>query len=163
MNGTTCVKCPFDNAGCTPCKDGQFLNSGTCMACPSVCSTCTTGGKCLTCRDGFYFNQNGRCAPLECNQPCSQCYLKGNVSNMCIDCVEGFYLDNYQCKPCITGCADCDYADICTKCQDGYYLTDDGQCMPCLSPCKTCVGPRPTADCRSCLDNYQYFDYYGAC
>lgn len=133
------------------------------MRCPLNCANCTSGGRCTVCSVGYAFNYNNRCEPLACNSPCSTCLNATSLSNQCLICVSGYYLDNYQCKKCLDGCSTCNYVDYCDKCAPGYYLAADFSCTPCTFPCKTCVGPNPLSDCRSCADSYKYYDWYGAC
>ena len=65
---------------------------------------------CLVC-DKFLYN--GKCiypSPLNCYK----------YKNKCIECFEGYYLDNLECKKCIDNCRKCN-KDKCLLCKNGYY------------------------------------------
>ena len=106
---------------------------------------------------------SNKCLPIECKDPCLQCSNSTNISNQCVNCKIGYYLDNYTCKKCMDGCDQCDFSDYCRICKPGFYLEKDYTCQPCTFPCLTCTGPNQLTDCKSCADNYKLYDWYGAC
>ena len=49
----------------------------------------------------------------------------------CIECVDGYYLDEGTCKSCssaISGCVKCRSYDQCTQCASEYLTIEDGLC-----------------------------------
>lgn len=94
LDNGVCAKCPAD-VGCSPCKDGMYYNSGSCLRCPVNCVNCTNGGKCTVCSVGYAFNNKSRCEAHACSSPCMTCLNTTSLSNQCLSCEKGTYLDNY--------------------------------------------------------------------
>ena len=113
------------------CQDGTYLASGICQRCNSLCRTCENSMNCLTCSYGaFLDNITKECylCPKYCsacisydqctscmyaspiNGICSSCgtFCKNCTENGCNECIEGYYLDNYECRGCPSGCNRCD-------------------------------------------------------
>lgn len=83
----------------------------------------------------------------------------------CTKCLDTYYLDGSECKPCVTPCINCLTATECLSC--GYKPTDrilpptcackeglsdtGSECVVCTSPCKTCNSISDT-DCNTCVD-----------
>ncbi len=44
-------------------------------------------------------------------------------------CPPGFFADEYDCKKCRWGCAECSEEDTCDTCARGYTLTETGECV----------------------------------
>ena len=87
-------------------------------------------------------------------------------------CPSGFYNNNGTCTACSPGCAECDSASTCLRCEAPKKLLNghcestcpdhtytnvtlkagqpyDERCLACDASCKTCGGPEPTR-CRGC-------------
>ncbi|CAK59362.1 unnamed protein product (macronuclear) [Paramecium tetraurelia] len=104
---TNCASCD-NSTTCKACMDGYFQYSGiktaqaTCVACQFGCATCASPGQvCLTCIDGYVFQQGG-CVPL--NQ--ANCALKLSStlstdkpysSSGCSICKYGFHMIQNRC------------------------------------------------------------------
>ena len=170
------------------CQYGTYIDSGVCQPCNWLCRTCENNIKCLSCEYGnFLDNITSEC--YSCPQYCSECSSYNNCTsciygnpidgicsvcgtfcdnctiNGCIECIDGYYLDNYNCRACPSGCYLCDQNgqctdcsvfyllmdnvcnyigpcenidnNICAACNVGYYLAS-GICIPCTSPCADC-------------------------
>ncbi|KAL7422030.1 hypothetical protein Q5752_003803 [Cryptotrichosporon argae] len=160
----TCTACQagylLQNGACVrTCEDGYYASSasanGTCEACDSACSTCTSATYCLTCATGFA--SNGTCvtscpsssiasgsACLTCHPDCATCSSTSAtgctscpasspafVDGRCVPaCSSTQYLSGSTCVACAAACASCSGGadDECTSCADGHVLTA-GTCV----------------------------------
>eukprot|EP00701_Giardia_intestinalis_P004715 XP_001708539.1 VSP [Giardia lamblia ATCC 50803] len=115
MGVDNCLKCtaPANNKGvakCTACTEGHFLHTdGTCQACGTGCSECTSNTVCTHCMPGRYLKTGGSC-------------VDGSGST----CGEKKYPDptTRECKACPEACRVCAYDDVlqqpvCSECDSG--------------------------------------------
>ncbi|ELP89253.1 protein serine/threonine kinase, putative [Entamoeba invadens IP1] len=114
-------------------SDGISLKGATEYAsyygvCPENCTTCIFDytykrAVCQSCTLGKYILKNGVCLPKD-----ASC----DISNQdgCIDCGEGFYIQNSECKKCEEihpNCTSCNQTE-CDRCAEGYVL-DNFKCV----------------------------------
>ena len=117
---------------CLVCSSKHYLDDDNiCQPCTDNCRSCVSKDFCLDCEDEFSAI-GGYC----CEDNCLAC-----DSVECFACPEGFELANGRCEPqeklCIDSCLEClDYL-FCTKCRDGYYLSDD-LCLECSDDIEEC-------------------------
>lgn len=131
--------------------------------------TCEKDGECLTCKSGFYMEEDGiTCSP--CVAPCETCFS----ATFCFTCgytperrvkppscscrVAYTPIGNTICDSCTEPCATCTTVseNDCLTCINGYYINGEGPtfCSLCNDPCKTCVN---TADeCTTCITGYYF-------
>ncbi|CAD8151516.1 unnamed protein product [Paramecium pentaurelia] len=112
-----CVTCISNQDYCTSCidQDNQFLNDGICQ-----------------CKEGYYIS-NFKCEL--CTQFCKKC----NSNDECIQCQDGYILQNALCT--------------IPKCIDNYFMNDQGECIQCIQNCQICNDP---TSCLSCFDQFYY-------
>lgn len=187
LNGTICLQCPDDcktceiegdASLCTSCFEGYYLNNGKCNQCYYECATCYDKSRyCYTCKEGYYkYTQNenyyyGYCQ--ECylgTSNCSKCtsdFPEGKAVFTCLECDNGYFLKDNECKECHPSCKTCDGTSEqnCLTCRDDYFLID-GKCLQCSDSCLTCSGSPTT--CTSCkshqyLENSQCFECSDSC
>lgn len=81
------------------------------------------------------------------------CKTKDEDGCKCLDCYDGFYLDDYDCQKCDSNCKTCNNAaTTCTSCNDTHFLDKDKKCSLCDLNCKTCITTSTT--CTSCYESY---------
>ncbi|EAR87439.2 transmembrane protein, putative (macronuclear) [Tetrahymena thermophila SB210] len=60
----------------------------------------------------------------------SNCQLCSSLtSNGCTQCIQGYYLDNFVCKPCQSTCLTCSSQNTCQSCYGGATLDSQNQCV----------------------------------
>ena len=107
-----CLKPPEDdNQNCLSCKDnlllqtdkgncveecnnGYFQNDTFCEECKEPCKACYNSTQCITCINGFYFNDtDNQC--YQCDSKCEICkFGKENDNEHCIKCLPNKFLIN---------------------------------------------------------------------
>jgi hypothetical protein len=117
--------------------------------CSEECYLCDSKNKlyCLTCFAGYFLSSNNTCRPdIACNNnnSCSICPLQWTLINgtcqncttdintcarcsqynisACIECKDGFYLNNTVCIACNSECIKCSKSNNCLSCKAGYYI-----------------------------------------
>eukprot|EP00702_Spironucleus_salmonicida_P006665 EST47956.1 Cysteine-rich membrane protein 2 [Spironucleus salmonicida] len=164
-----CGKC-LDDA-CASCIDGFIMRAAVCVPCAqdqiqaasctchgqviAGCVSCSAKG-CDACKPNFKLIDNA-CLPNECQNT--------------VDCKSGeFCLESpvqvNHCVSCGENCAVCQNADICTRCQSGFFRDSQSACAPCardiqmgggcqcgeleISNCAECGADT----CKACRDKY---------
>ena len=93
------------------------------------------------------YNNNFIC--IDCDIKCSSCSLESAISNLCINCNEGYY-PIYK----IT------FSEFknCSKDPEGFYLDNDLFYKSCYNSCKICniSGTESFHNCLQCKDDYKY-------
>ncbi|CAD8079972.1 unnamed protein product [Paramecium sonneborni] len=129
MCQTSCEQCDMFGKGCLNCKTGYKIIDYLCY---SIC-----GDNIVTideqCDDGNILYGDGchQCQ-FSCSHTCIDC-IKGR----CQECIDGFELYLYQCKPislqlnncqllCDSNCLICQ-CGICQVCSNGYYLSQNNE------------------------------------
>ena len=205
----TCSNCDSSSCGtcnqynCLNCELGYYLNPYVkCASCKIECATCSSYGKCLSCKEGYYLylvdcikceqndqNVYANCLIKSgnsklCNSPVKNC-LECNTQNICINCVDGYYLSSNICKSCgevFPLCGKCRFEKEvlkCLECQSGNYFpfterkdnyywfwdysfflgSDSTRCVPCPNDlCSECRGDSPSA-CLSCITGFYLWMY----
>jgi hypothetical protein len=122
LSSTICLDCNSVNCinylpnNCTICRTGYYLNtsSGTCIKCPSYCSSCTSNTLCTGCISGYAITQV--------------------VSNtLCNVCPTGQYSSNSTCFVCPDLCTACTSNSVCTSCKSNANLVSLNQMCYCNS------------------------------
>lgn len=107
-----CLKPPEDdNQNCLSCKDnlllqkdkgncveecnnGYFQNETFCEKCEEPCEACYNSTQCITCINGFYFNDTDNLC-YQCHSKCEICkWGKENDNEHCIKCMPNKFLIN---------------------------------------------------------------------
>ena len=114
---------------CTRCIFGYYFNKkeNKCMKQEGVFSRCKQtidGQTCDICNDNFFVSEDGKCAQ---SNFCS----KVGDSNLCLECIPGFYKSEYN-----SYCASTEHCylpdteiGLCRSCSKDYYLDyKDGKC-----------------------------------
>lgn len=188
-----CMTCSSSNASsCKSCYTSTLVtqsiyyyspNSYCYTTCPAttynnnvtlICSPCDSN--CYTCSGSATF--------------CTKCILNStypyllisNITQTCVTkCPSGMYpdttIDPAKCVNCLTPCATCSSATICSSCLSGYYFLGNTTCTttctpgttiannatnicdPCNPICLSCVGTVNT--CNAC--NSPLVFYNGSC
>ncbi|ELP89742.1 serine-threonine protein kinase, putative [Entamoeba invadens IP1] len=116
----------------------------------SNCKTCHSNGKCIACKDGFYYpSVDGFCVLRN-----SIIHCKNYDQLKCTECEIGYYLDSQECKTCTSNCDYCTETR-CIQCAAEYTLIDSRTCKKCDVE-STNAGLNYTA-CGRC-DTSHYFD-----
>lgn len=187
--GSTCTKCfdgyKLDGGSCMSgsCEDGYWWDGEeSCLACPSVCKTCSDDSTCESCFEGYYHDMD-RC--VACSSNCTQCDQDG-----CKVCQSGYELKNGKCVQascslphCLScsgsACLLCDSNTelyegnccateasctvfetngcYCERCNKDYMLTTEKLCTPCTKETPDhCKVPSPLycGQCYTCEDGY---------
>ena len=206
-----CLKCSDfckicqNSSICTDCYDGYFLDENKCKKCSDNCETCSKGPEengnqnCISCNQNtsnkYLINdeKNHTCVE-ECpqstyldeeNKTCEKCSdfcKKCENSEKCLDCNDGYYLDDNKCKKCSDNCQTCskgpqdDGNQNCKTCNQEspykYLINDESnhtcvencpentyldeekkQCLKCSEFCEKCENGK----CLKCFDGY-YLD-----
>ena len=160
---------PYNNDRCVP--DFCYEN---CLDCYEASSD-ENNQKCLTCKEGYYLDQNNdNCIKCK-NEKCQTCTYESNIDKLCTECINGYekvkypMYDYYYCfkkdeipnkfyydqdsniyKPCYRKCKKCDKEgnDImnnCIECNNDYMF------RPGYNPYNNCIAE----------NSYYYLDAYG--
>lgn len=141
------------------------------MACPGLCSTCSSATVCTSCRQNTDEGQT-----IYFYQEKSECRLT---------CPAGTYYSSSYCKPCDISCLQCDKtATNCTACNSAqnYYTNAIGPnsiqclldtcpggkfknlrqvaCEPCSENCQQCTSKD---NCSKCVKPYLVYWNTGVC
>lgn len=135
-NNFQCLSCTFGqlvNGTCVPCSPGYYDLSGSCVICPSACTTCTAQTVCQTCSSGYYLLGN----------TCTSLCPKNMVPNGTV------------CSFCAESCSVCNQSNsLCTVCNAGVFLYSN----LCYS---TCPSPLVASyDFLSCVTEEVYYQQF---
>ncbi|EGR29364.1 leishmanolysin family protein, putative [Ichthyophthirius multifiliis] len=152
-----CTKCQFmkllqENQCVNECDEKRGFSpnfdSGVCEyllsnICKGNCKICLKSNQnlCVTCKEGFYFNDN---------------------NNQCLsECPNGFFenQETQNCEKLSQGCLQQNNSNTCSQCDttNGFRLTLDNKCTLCQSPCSQC-DPNNLSICFACDDDGYYVD-----
>ena len=93
---------------------------------------------------------------------CESCYGNATISNGVCTCNLGYYQYIFtepctqypcsECLPCLFECQTCSDANECLICNNGYYLSNDGEnCTSCSLGCDNCTDENT---CFNCFSGY---------
>ncbi|ELP86873.1 protein serine/threonine kinase, putative [Entamoeba invadens IP1] len=178
----TCSSCDNISGKCLTCREGYELTTlGTCTPCNdlyfslggiSKCTRCDTSciycfresGKCSECVSGFkkvVINSTKNCVPCSLNGNCSTCNeVEEEESRVCIECVDGFYLDNNKCNKCsdIENCEKCStQSKKCLSCS-GALISVGNMCINCVMGTMK-SGDKTCSNCFDIIPNCQLCEY----
>lgn len=94
----------------------------------------------------------GLCANLT-NTGCLRCTYdsnKGLKNGACVNCADGEYAEEGECKKCESSCAKCTGLSNCLLCKDLSNTNSTGKCTPCSGDGK--YSPLDGINCYDCLD-----------
>ena len=136
------------------------------------CKSCNLeegkNGQCLTCNDGYYFDEKINetiCQKINIEN-CVQAVIESDTIK-CTNCTKGYIVKNGECvKACDIGlCATCnqtyEYRDSCASCYPSYYLTKAFEnenkmtckrCSDVKEYCSECKLDSGNFTCTDCLD-----------
>lgn len=170
-NAPACKQCNGTNPEqCLVCYTGYYLKGNTCQACPGYCASCTSSGWCQR-LETFIGNVYALMplsatvnVPTICDPGCGYC--SHSNSEMCISCIDGYYMMNAYCLPCAASsfCASCSKTNsaICLSCFAGFYLNSSSICVMCTFPCTACINQKATM-CSACAVGYVYSSSNNTC
>lgn len=153
--GPSCQEEGFDG-NCLLCVDGMALDvSLNCVPKPQpsipYCRLYKHDLTCLQCIDRFYLASATDCRPVTPIKDCKT-YDTMAITSKCIACKDQFFIQVIEgqtsCSPRYRSLADINcisldpYADICLKCQDGFFLHVD--LVSCLLNIYKCLSYRVT-------------------
>ncbi|KAL7717125.1 protein serine/threonine kinase [Entamoeba marina] len=156
-----CMTCLQTDGVCTDCADGYLLTKESCDTCDSYfpnCMSCSYSS-CEKCNEN-YFLENGVCKQCSEIQGCKSC---SQTNRTCFNCYKSYALVEtdgvYECIECselIPNCYDCDGDSVCSECEEGYTVSNDGcvECNEILSNCTSCS--TSTEYCYTCANNNYY-------
>ena len=145
------------------------------------CKTCDNIIKinCLTCNYGYYLpftEEKKKCNSCKSLEHCLNCFSNNNNIE-CSQCETGYILKNNRCEKeeiipdCITGpnekCKTCNsnpkLKNQCGTCNNGYYLSTDGNKLNCQScnaiqNCIECSGTINSIQCSECKEGFTIVD-----
>jgi len=164
---SNCANCSSDTPSlCLQCTDGYgLISENNCLQCTEGCSACdrglaTNSTICSTCFSNYTFIPELYICNLttqiteNCIPQCKTC-----VNNTCVVCEQGSWLDqNSTCQLCQAPCMDCNDANHCQNCIDGYFINPGGQeCLACPQNCASCVSfsdSEKADQCLTCLNGW---------
>ena len=122
------------------------------LKCIKGCSICSNSYSCEYCLSGFELTSDKQCNLTYnfdfdigeynkykeefLNKTCSDdkcliCTFR-NGEEKCKKCINGYGADMEQCRKCSSKCLDCRFLnesnDICSECESGYKINDEGKC-----------------------------------
>jgi proprotein convertase subtilisin/kexin type 5 len=190
-SGNCVIKCTdvYDEK-CLNCYDGgcieSFVGTTTYKTCPKLSYAPYSYYSCIKCTNYYsscYDCSNSECLLCQVNGRIKQCPCKhenmylsdGDLAIFntsyygykftCNDCyTQGAYCKNYvnlgKCSDFLPFCSKCN-GSICSECQSGYYLDNDGSCKSCQkydpmctdcdsTSCLTCNNTTPNPNCIAC-------------
>ncbi len=86
----------------------------------------------------------------------SSCVTCSNLNpEVCLECANGFLLQNGNCFKCSAKCLTCDQNNVrtCLSCYPNDFLVDNA-CKTCNSKCLTCEGNNSLDTCTSCRQGF---------
>ena len=161
--GTACNQCTAANPNlCTSCINGYYFTvtsapGGTCTACPTFCSACTSAALCTALAQPTsqaIVQVNGQSVLAQCQSNCMTCSVLN--PQLCTQCMWGFYLNsNNICMPCSSSnCKTCNgNFSACSSCFTSYILSNN-TCVACNSNCLTCSSATALSTCTSCYPGF---------
>ena len=173
LTGTRCIReCPSGTYG---------VANGTCLPCTNACSSCTSQGGCTQCRSGYfllsgtvnecvsrcpsgYFQSLSSCEPCRANcivcsslsscQSCSPGYVYYAPSGSCqLSCPDGYYVSSSrQCVQCHLPCSTCIDSPLnCSSCSAGMAMDKVS------AVCRHCCNPDTTvSQCCDCSKDNKF-------
>ena len=136
-----------DSHKCTQCKGGYYINSSESKCQKIPLPNCISGSsnQCTFC-ESYYHLENGQCVPNPQN-----CIDYSSSQKKCKSCGNYFHLEGEQCvsnpEHCIT------YSNSnCEKCDDGYYLKDNGCKYITIKNCESLE--EDSTHCKTCKEGY---------
>ena len=146
---SNCRDCSDFTGKCNSCESDYYITiTGLCRNCQSdikfcaYCSNHFSPPYCEDCYAGYFSLKKHNppiCRPCDLVN-CSECDINEDETDLiCIACIDLYEVDsnNQSCilKECnertgISKCTDCE-VDVCTQCQDGYYLDYYNDCISC--------------------------------
>ncbi|KAK7135464.1 hypothetical protein R3I94_014205 [Phoxinus phoxinus] len=189
---SSCRTCSgHDKEQCDSCEKGMFLTnsqmcvsvcplethgnqtSGRCEGCSAGCLTCQDAHKCLKCKDGSLYLQDGKCVPEckrgypeadachSCAAGCASCH---GEASYCLSCEEDYlrlkhtcvhhcpsrhFVKDGVCELCPNSCAECDQTGKCSECAPFYFLHEDQCIVDCPKGYFTDVEQKQCMSCHS--------------
>ncbi|ELP87074.1 protein serine/threonine kinase, putative [Entamoeba invadens IP1] len=120
--------CYFTNGiKCLKCKTGELANN--CNICHDVNCVMCKNSKCIICDDNYFIGNDGICHHTEKESN----YVYNNI----IYCGDGYFIDNAECKNCLTmneNWIKCD-VEKPIQCSNDFEITENGNCESTI--CKT--------------------------
>ena len=144
----TCAYCK--NQECAACNNQYYLYNSACLPCSNNCQICNDSSHCQLCMKDFHL------VDQSCNYICPD-NCKSCLNQTCEGCIDQYYLDSNECKPCSAGCKVCNGSSHCQSCLNKYSFINQSCSYICPDNCNSC----PNKTCVSCND--QYYLYQSIC
>ncbi|CAK71010.1 unnamed protein product (macronuclear) [Paramecium tetraurelia] len=160
------------------CPSLTVLQNTQCVQCPERCLTCKNEYECSKCESPYFlFNgscvihcplqlpfediTNGQCVsvcPPEAYERGYECIKECNLiiyQKQCLQaCPTGYYGNDY-CKPCRLECKACSTFEVCTECNDNFFLE--------YNQCDTQCTKIKDLKSKSCVDTCNSLLYKNVC
>ncbi|ELP90193.1 protein serine/threonine kinase, putative [Entamoeba invadens IP1] len=111
---------------CEECSTKYEAMRYECYQCPDKCLHCVDG-KCISCEQNYYYDDNGVCLPLDNSTGSVQLYMLQNARK----CSEGYYTSSTTCLKCSDNCIQCKDSLTCQICNTFSFLIDKGDSVIC--------------------------------
>ncbi|ELP90326.1 hypothetical protein EIN_189460, partial [Entamoeba invadens IP1] len=190
-DGTKCTSCPEnallleDTGKCvtaTECPSGYYKDTVTATRKKSKtgsnCLTCESDTKCLSCIDGFYLADEGKCSACNTVAGCGKCKSATECTECTTDnlqpdktckkdCPEAYFAKDKVCTACVDDCKTCTEERKCAVCKEDALIVEDTKkcvkgncpdmyfkdgaekmCKRCTGGCKVCSN---ATDCQECV------------
>lgn len=126
-----CQRCNDKEAACQACYPGFFYRENNCdtECSTSNCANCTLAlNGCQSCMEGHRLrSEDNRCEPCSISN-CESCNLSPRI---CTKCLKDYFLDGEICTLCPNGCALCQDARTCSRCDEDFkfYMNSKQECL----------------------------------
>ncbi|ELP85473.1 protein serine/threonine kinase, putative [Entamoeba invadens IP1] len=111
---------------CEECPIKYEAKRYECYQCPDKCLRCVDG-KCISCEQNYYYDDNGVCLPIDNSTGSVQLYWL----QIARKCSEGYYTSSTTCLKCPDNCIQCKDSLTCQICNTISFLINKGDSVIC--------------------------------
>lgn len=140
---------------------GHTFDNQKCDNCAHTDCTCTEYNTCESCREDWAPMNDNTGKPTKCFD-CSGvgsgvkgCCLRDNMEGVyrATSCDDGYQLMRSGVCIKLNNCKEYDENNICTECDEGYFMDSDHSCNAGVANCKD---PGNSTYCKECKDGYYH-------
>ena len=145
----------------TECHEEFRLDSGSCVACPAFCLSCSVDESsgdnvCDACSAGYGNKLVSSITCDPCPSNCATCTIDASGVTSCSTCKAGYSKNgDGKCIACATGCATCSWSSTymsCDTCKSGYSNNPIAPSVGAESASNIYVCEACPSNCETCLD-----------